>query len=344
MRLATFVHISDLHFKNQAQDAAVSRLYALMPGLDGLLGHSYKSLTLLDPFFVDLQTSENAQLLITGDLTRVGNALEFQIADQYLGSELTPPLGNLIGLWVSNWLQLSIPGNHDRFPGIPFLWGGPTREYHTTFPSMPRIVDFQLQSSRKHLLRLILIDTDADVSGWSLNRGAARGSFFSQIRALRGLLSPPREFEIRVLCLHHSRAKGGYFLRIASDSRRALDAFIVDHEISVLLSGHIHDPALVKVSTATSSTGSRKYLEARCGTTTQTNLYHIPYYWRKLPGFLTGKGHWSNTIFVHRLSEQDGEIIWETELFLEGPDEFEPPVSVPKRIMVDPSIRVWPRS
>jgi 3',5'-cyclic AMP phosphodiesterase CpdA len=342
MRLATFVHISDIHFSNDAQDAEVAKIYAVSPKLDGFLGHSYKSLTLLEPLFDDLKTREQARLVVSGDLTRVGNSLEFEAAENYLGAELTPPLGNYVGLGETDWLELTTPGNHDRYPGVPFLWGGPTRDFFRLFPGMPKVVDIPLPSSRGHSLKFIMVDTDADVAGWSVKRGAARGSFTTQLRALRGMLGPPGALEIRVLCLHHSRAHRGKFLGIDSATRTELDDFIVSHGIRVLLSGHIHEPPLVETSLATGPSGSRRYLEARCGTTTQRNLFHLPYYWRNLPGFKVGKPHWSNSLLVHRLLEENDEILWDVELFLETPSEFASPLPQPPSIMVDPRMRVWP--
>src|SRR6266446_5663100 len=132
MRLVTFVHISDLHISDANFDAQVSRLYAIVPKLDGFLGHSYKSLTLLEPFFDDLRRDEDARLIISGDLTRVGGQWEFETAQEFLETELQPPKGNYVGLGVANWRELTIPGNHDRYPGIPFLCGGPTPSFHTT--------------------------------------------------------------------------------------------------------------------------------------------------------------------------------------------------------------------
>ncbi|MDQ3917542.1 MAG: metallophosphoesterase, partial [Acidobacteriota bacterium] len=320
MRLATFVHISDLHFSNQAHDAKVSKIYALFPKLDGFLGHSYKSLMHLEPFFDNLKITEQARLIVSGDLTRVGDSHEFKAADDYLGDELAPPLGGHIGLEEKDWLELTAPGNHDRYPGIPFLWGGPTTTFSTLFPGMPKVVDIPLASSRGHTLKFIFVDTDADVTGWSRKRGKAEGSFTTQLRALRGMLpGTPGELEIRVMCLHHSRAQRGGFLRMDGASRQELDDLIVSHEVRVLLTGHIHDPPLVELSLATGPSGVMKYLEARCGTTTQRNLFHLPYYWRHLPGFKTAKPRWSNSLLVHRLLEENGKIWWEVELALETP-------------------------
>src|ERR1043166_1341876 len=342
MRLATFVHISDLHFSNKSHDAAVSKIYALFPKLDGFLGHDYKSLVHLEPFFDNLKSTEQARLIVSGDLTRVGNSLEFKAAQDYLGAELTPPLGD-VGVEEKDWLKLTGPGNHDRYPGIPFLWGGPTAVYSTMFPGMPKVVDIHLASTRGHTLKLIFVDTDADVSGWSPKRGGAVGSFTSQIRALRGMLpEKPDELEIRVMCLHHSRAQRGMFLRIDGNSRQELDELIVSHNIKVLLTGHIHDPPLVEISLATGPSGSRKYLEARCGTTTQKNLFHLPHYWRNLPGFRSGKPHWSNSLLVPRLVEENDEIWWDVELVLDAPLDFEIAVPQPPNLMVDPKVRVWP--
>lgn len=344
MRLNTFVHISDIHITDARMDAQVAALYVLFPKLDGFLGHSYDSLTKLDPFFDNLKNKEDARLILTGDLTRVGAQWEFETAQEFLETELTPPKGESVGLSLSNWRELTIPGNHDRYPGIPFLFGGPTKAFYTIFPSvpipsMPTTVDIPLHSSNGHLLKFLLIDTDADVSPWSPNRAAAKGSFVSQLQDLSGQLNTQASDEIRVLCLHHSRAKGGLLLRMDSQSSAALDEFIVSHGVAVLLSGHIHEPPSVKLATAHGSSGSTEYLEARCGTTSQMSLFHKPHYWRNLYGLHIKKNPKANSLLVHRIYEINGEILWESELFREGSSDFVPANTA---TIVDPKIRLWP--
>ena len=282
MTLKTFIQISDIHISDYNYDAEALALYAILPKMDGFLGHSYKSLTLLASFFLDMVQQEDAELIITGDVTRVGGVREFDTARTYLEDELIPPHGNYVGLRNRDALKLAIPGNHDHYPGIPILVGGPTAGLSAMFPQMGTIVNMPLGTAG-HELRFMLVNTDADVNPWGYNRWLARGSFVSQLDALGKRLPPQGAKEIRVLCLHHSRAHRGVTLEMDEVSRDALANFIVEHGVAMLLSGHIHHPPLVTRATAVHSLGhSAEYLEARCGTTTQRNLYHVPYYWRRL--------------------------------------------------------------
>lgn len=346
MRLKTFVHISDIHFSDSNSEDEALLLYALFPKMDGFLGHSPKSLTMLDEFFADIVNAESAKLILTGDVTRVGGVLEFDLARSFLKAELLPPVAKYVGLRDVDSLRLAIPGNHDHYAGIPVLVGGPTAGLAAMFPKMPEVVSSPLGSDG-HQLTFFLINTDADVPSWHPKRWAAKGSFVSQLETLREQLrhSPRDEKEIRVLCLHHSRAHRGVLLEIDHDSRDALANFIVEHRVAVLLSGHIHEPPLVKIATAVNTDGdSADYLEARSGTTTQMNLFHKPYYWRSILQslHLKKRGHWSNTLLVHRISEEGGEIFWESELFLETPHGFRPATQKHLYCMVDPKVRIWP--
>jgi hypothetical protein len=311
--------------------------------MDGFLGHSYKSLTVLDSFFGDMVNNEAAELIVTGDITRVGGALEFDLARTYLEDELVPPMGNFVGLRQKDWLRRAIPGNHDHYPGVPSLIGGPTPGLTAMFPKMPQVFTSPL-GSNGHQLTFILISTDADVGPWSPNRVAARGSFKSQLKSLRPI-GPKDDKEIRVLCLHHSTEHRGLTLEIDDGSREELMNFIVDYGVAVLLSGHIHEPPLVKIATAVHTKGnSANYLGARCGTTTQRNLFHVPYYWRNIVIRLNlaRRGHWSNTLLVHRIFEENGEILWESKLFLETPKGFKPATKTHLYCMQDPKVRIWP--
>lgn len=355
MTLKTFVHISDIHFSDSNHDSKALALYAAIPKLDGFLGHDYQSLTMLDEFFTDMVDNEEAELIVTGDITRVGGVFEFSMARTYLERELTPPQGNFTGLREPNWLTRAIPGNHDHYPGIPLLIGGPTAGLAATFPNpkLPRMVTSDLGSDG-HELTFLLVNTDADVPCLHPDRWFARGSFVSQIDELERQLDEreqrlgkKRDKEIRILCLHHSRAQRGPMLEMDQSSRDRLSNFIPKYGIAILLSGHIHEPPLVRMETAVNTTDDTvfaDYLEARCGTTTQRNLFHIPYYWRRILHTLHIKklGHWSNTLLVHRISQENGAIIWESDLFMETPYGFQPAPLTHRHCMVNPRVRLWP--
>jgi hypothetical protein len=339
-RLATFVHISDLHFGDIdpntgdiIQDTKPSRIMASISCFDGLLGHSNKALARFEKFFTQIRQDENAQLIITGDLTCVGKPEQFSTADEYLRDKLLPPKGNYLGLSVTDWKARTVPGNHDQWPGNKTIFGGPTSAFTTNFPTLP-FVSSPLQFAGGQQLQFIGINTDADVSPIGWKRMMARGSFCSQLVTAAQLMGVPDKMTIRVLLLHHSRAHQGRTLRIESASCKALDAFIVEQDISVLLSGHTHAPH-VKPFRTTHQGRTIEALEARCGTTLQTDV--IPFDWKTIFGNRPNRELLLNTLLVHRLLEEDGKIIWRTETYTRTPFGFE------KKGPED-QVRVWPRS
>ena len=107
MRLATFLHVSDLHFGDidcETLDAKTSDLWAKSEWFDGLLGHSSRSMRYLEACFRKLQQSEEAQLVVTGDLTTVGKIDQFKMAADFLGSVWESPRADFLGL---NYLLVS---------------------------------------------------------------------------------------------------------------------------------------------------------------------------------------------------------------------------------------------
>ena len=106
--LATLLHISDLHIGSldpTTGDANISP--AVQAGLDnfplfdGLLGHHAKGLRDLAEFVEELRASdEKFQILVTGDLSRDGDAPELALARRFFESEidLLPPNGDYVGL------------------------------------------------------------------------------------------------------------------------------------------------------------------------------------------------------------------------------------------------------
>lgn len=346
MHLATFLHISDLHFgliEPGSFDARAPQIWAKLPWLEGLLGHRHRSLVRLRDFFFEMRRGESdTRLIVTGDLTTMGNSEEFDTADEFLKASLWPPRGNDVGLHIPQWKCLAIPGNHDHWPGWATTFGPETSAFRKHFPGFP-IVRLPIPLVGGHSVRFLLIDTDFDVwcVGW--NRFLARGSFTSQLTDLArklGKESRP-EKEIRVLCLHHSRAHVGRTLRMEDASRDALNDFIVNEDIAVLLCGHIHTP-LVKSFRASHEGRSVHYLEARCGTTT---LSDIPYRWRTIRGHRPRRPKdRPNSLLVHRLFERNGEVWWQTEVYLELSGGFSKGAKLPKSVLACPSFRVWPRS
>jgi len=337
MRLATFLQISDLHFGDidrQTGNAVQASKVGLHKVFDGLLGHSLRSLIRVERFWQRLHDDEQAGLIVTGDLTTVGNIIQFRTATTYLEDTLDlstvmlPPVPPPVGLKDTEWKDRTIPGNHDHWPGSckppNFMYGPPSTEMATDFlDGYPRVSQFPLLGGYE--VKFILIKTDGDVSPYlpSLDRLLAKGEFTSQLKELARdyNLGLPNENEIRVLCLHHSPAYRGRSLEIKSLSRDALNDFIVDYNIAVLLTGHVHVPPLIQTSPAQHLGIKRTYLEARCGTSSQQSTLR---YTTTTP---TGKrpqrpDRLPNSLLVHRLIKEGTEIFWHTECYFEMPTGF----------------------
>jgi Calcineurin-like phosphoesterase len=342
-RLKTYVQISDLHFGDidpGTFNAVAPPYWSNSECFDGLLGHHYVALQRLTKFFQEMRTREQAELLVTGDLTSMGKVDQFDTANDFLGAKLRPPKGQ-VGLGLSNWQDKAISGNHDYFSGVanwkggPIL-GGPTSGLKRYFSNLPFISPPLPLPPTAAVLRFVGIDTDAGNSAYGLNRFWARGSFVNQLTNAQALLGATDPDEIRVLLLHHSRAhQTGYKLRIDRQSRSALDRFLVQSDIAVLLSGHMHVP-IIDVVTMTSASPPRimDVMEARCGTTTQRDV--VPLDWFNLLGISPDRPWPTNSLLVHRLFEDQGTIQWEVETYTRTTYKFKRKGPVGK-------LEVWPR-
>jgi hypothetical protein len=157
-------------------------------------------------------------------------------------------------------------------------------------------------------IEFIRINTDADVGAHSSDRFWARGEFQSELRALDELPArDPRSF--RVLLMHHSpsHANGRWKrkLEINPSSRTHLEAFLQQKEISIVLTGHVHQPFVDLFKTAN---GQWAVLEARCGATTARD--RVPEAWGST------KQIDPNAVMVHRVLEDGGQLSWETRTYL----------------------------
>lgn len=347
--LKTYVQISDLHFGDidpLTLDAVAPSYWSNSACFDGLLGHHYVALQRLTKFFQEMQARqqaekrEPAELLITGDLTSTGKVGQFNTADDFLRAKLRPPKGR-VGLEVATWQQKAISGNHDYFCGVtnwrggPIL-GGPTYGLTQYFPNMPFVSPPVPLPPTSAVLRFVGIDTDAGNWPYGRNRLWARGSFVNQLTTAAALLGPPSEHEIRVLLLHHSRAhQTGYSLKIDKQSRSALDRFLVQSDIPVLLSGHIHVPFIDPITiTSTAPPRVMDAMEAHCGTTTQRDV--VPLHWFNLLGIAPNRKWPPNSLLVHRLFADRGKIQWEVETYTRTTFKFKTSGPVGK-------LEVWPR-
>lgn len=355
----TFLHISDLHLGTvdpNTLDAKAIRLCSF-PIVAGLLGHSSRAIHYLEEFNREL-SRKKAQVIVTGDLTAFAGADQFEMANDFLGTVWSTQ-DLIIGLKQADWHQRAVPGNHDHWSGQwwNFMFGGPTPTMASTF-SPPWLhasgasVNAQLQPfigtpvelDSGHTIQFLAIDTDADVPSLGWHRFQGRGLFLSQLeelsRALRSRSEASNGKEVRVLLLHHSQSYQGRALSMSSTSRRALESFILDQDIAVLLTGHIHE-ANVSVHTIANGDWKTRIFEARCGSTTQS----IDRY-RKLaarPGLnLICPTIWLNSLLVHEVSVKTDGIYWKVQVWQLTTEGFRKATNLPDGGRVELEHRVWP--
>jgi DNA repair exonuclease SbcCD nuclease subunit len=327
-RLATFVHISDLHFGElDAQDdaqveSAVPWWWRLLPLCKGYLGHHGVALRQLDDLIGLLHEEEQAVVLVTGDLSANGGERQVNLSMNYLRSTIALTTNVRTGLNDVEILSRTIPGNHDHWPGfsvlspvnpLPML-GPSTYAFSNLFWERPKApYPYPLVSG--HRVTFLGIDTDADVQGISFERLFAQGSFESQLKDLRSQLGGIDRLagEVRVLLLHHSLIEASC---IDDTSRKELAETLQDCRISVILTGHTHDPI---VATHQLSSGWSVF-EARCGTSTQRDFY--PPEWQKVP--LPDMPELeANSVLVHRIYQVARNTVqWRTTPYVRSDQGF----------------------
>lgn len=343
-RLATFVHVSDLHFLGGSLDVNTILLWMKVPLLDGLLGHHERSLMRLVDFLERLK-AEEPKLIVTGDLTALGADDQFTMADEFLGGVLKPPKVNTpTGLRLNDWMDRAVSGNHDMWPGSLKFWLKPSGALSRAFSFLPHAADPAIRLPGGADLRFLRINTDAEVSRFKRIR--AVGAFPQQLETLAASLSRlPKKKEIRVLCLHHSPCAGkAGSMGIDGPSRAALNKFIADNSVAVILTGHIHNPPVVKLFPVPGQPG-KVYLEARCGTTTQVDPA-TPFVKTRIKNAIGYRPKIEprpkNSLLVHRLFDKNGEIFWDSEVYFLESGGFAPPDPPRPDILVDRPVKVWP--
>ncbi len=324
-RLLTLVHISDLHIAEldpATGDAAISertrKLISNLTWFDGLLGHHSIALQQLERFWREIVGSDpNTQLIVSGDITRCGSAQELSNASQFLSASLAMPWGTA-GLGVRQWLDLTIPGNHDHWSGKPHVFGGPEPSVARSLLN-GRFPWIQQVTLGGHRVQFIGIDTDTEVSPRSRSRLLAIGKFQSQLAEAKTELLKHPDYSVRVLVMHHSWHKKDGVLRIAKASRGALAQFLDEEDVRIVLSGHVHRPAVKGFQPV--AAGHTVY-ECRCGTTTQIDK--MSYDAKSLLGAFPARPDWpSNSLLVHRLFElPGGRLQWEVETFVRARRKF----------------------
>jgi hypothetical protein len=322
-RLATFVHISDLHIgevdpaKGDAKvNPVAARLYAAPGPFDGLLGHHGVALEDLEAFCASLVAGgEDFRLIVTGDITRNGADVDFTNADSFLTSslDLSPPHHlRTAGLSLGQ-VDLIIPGNHDHWAGSFVAWNaGPTRYgKHVTVP-VPHIhPDILLANGR--CISFIAVDSDSYVMPASSDRQMALGNFAKQLSdpKIQPKAHEPRY--IRMMLIHHSWHQAGVVLWMRQQSKSALGVYMARHDVKAILTGHSHEPCLDHFPTGVSGIWRT---ELRAGSA--TILDSIPANWQRLLGMkaLPQKKLPPNSLLVHRVYDNRvGGTQWHTQVY-----------------------------
>lgn len=345
--LMTMVHISDLHFGDLGPNddatlsAAVVDWWRVHPVFDGYLGHHGIALRHLADFMAEIGETSLPMLLVTGDLTANGGNAQFELVMKYLCNSITLSSGASVGLGMPEVATQIIPGNHDHWPGRTAVTMarlgicGNSTEGLKTLGLFPRSVR-QVDLPNGNRLTLLGIDTDSDVPGGfpCVRRFFARGNFVTQLERLEEEIGSPHASEIRVLMLHHSPMHAGFVLGITQKSRIALEQFVQRCGISILLTGHMHEPGAQK-RTVSYRGASWNVVEFRSGTATRRD--ELPLSWK--PRTLT-----PNTLLVHRLYELDGNRVeWRTNFFQRFLEGFRDRGPLPISGGEAPFVVVWPR-
>ncbi|WP_020404965.1 metallophosphoesterase family protein [Hahella ganghwensis] len=126
METIKIVHISDLHISEHLTRGADSHFK-----WPHRYGHNMQAFLALDGF---LKKKDWDLLVITGDVSRIGNSESFEYVRNWLENEIN--IGaHSVGLNLSkdeNRRYIIIPGNHDRFNGAKVQ--GSLEKYNHEFP------------------------------------------------------------------------------------------------------------------------------------------------------------------------------------------------------------------
>jgi len=350
--LLTLVHISDLHvgiLEDHSFDAAARTSWQKFKFLDGLLGHDGNALIRTAAYVHELRNTENADIVVTGDLTSMGRDKEFENVTAFLSTGLTWGRNLPIGLNSSDWRVRTIPGNHDHWPGdsklLP-MFGPPSGSFNRIFnvanaPICTWSRQLAWPGAKKPVtLTLFGVDSDADVHPLGVHRFLARGSFRSELAKLRGLgiLPPIKSHEVRVLLLHHSPSWTHGILGTEKHSSAALEQFLGGEDFRLVLTGHTHEPVVNKLPIRYKGQDVDVW-EACCGSTTQR--VDPPYEWgaharrqrNRLP-------RW-NSMIVHRFYGVGKSLRWRAQVLGLRRDGWACCPVPPATIAVDRNEVIW---
>lgn len=159
--MATIVHVSDLHISEHIlrgphHDSRLPHRY----------GHNVNAFLALDLF---LKSSKWDLIIITGDVSRIGNIESFEWIRNWLENEIVFGDTHLgLNLSKSDSKQyVIIPGNHDRFNGG--LAQGSLDRYHQEFPVV-RAGAIKTYTIDNIVINIHLFDSTWENGGFALGR------------------------------------------------------------------------------------------------------------------------------------------------------------------------------
>ncbi len=225
-------HISDLHISEHLLRPKDNAFY-----LPHRYGHDVQAFLALDGF---LRNAEWDLLLITGDVSRIGNIQSFECVRNWLENEIS--FGEIhVGLNLSKRSDRSyliIPGNHDRFNGR--LRQSSLELYNREFPRV-RPGSVKKLAIRNNIINVHFFDSTTSDGGFALGTIEQRS------------LGPKHlsDEEIDIALLHH------HFLQPPKHPREAateltnsadVAAYMLNAGFDGVFFGHTHKGYINKLS------------------------------------------------------------------------------------------------
>jgi 3',5'-cyclic AMP phosphodiesterase CpdA len=308
-------HISDLHFGSRI-------LNDRFHGIPHRIGHdkvlAFGLMNALENLPMDCQTNEPVNVLVSGDLTRVGDESEFAVGHTLLRStvrltQVPPP--DFLGYSIADDQFASVPGNHDQY-GAGFMAALNPALTGIHFEITPWHRQFT-DPSGDVILDLFGIDTNSGVipapqGGNLLAWGAISSQQLTDLEALLNDNPPVPGRTVRALLMHHSLSYFGggvgsliWTGAILPPSRTKLRRICADHRIAAILTGHTHTMLCKRLPARASNGAPHTFWELRSWSTLVGP--------RKINGFL-----------AHKISNRPGGgVSWEVYAYPWGSGSFQ---------------------
>lgn len=299
------LQISDLHIGEKPQGVGASGPGAASgqpTRMPSERGHNYGVADSLSQWWEKLAKAiPSAMVVVTGDLTRLGEGLEFGCAHSFCHRSwlMDPQARYKVGLNAGS-LALTVPGNHDFWDGLhwPFhiyLYRDVLGSHFWPLPWLEPVTD-----PARNGLEIHVAGIDSCSGLWNISprqvigRGAIdRNHLHDAQNLLQNELLNARirgaSLVVRVALLHHPPEL------LTTQSQSELDNWLRSNDVHVVLCGHVH--------THSRPQHPRLPYILRCGTTLQSGT------WNTLPG-LEPNHFYHHT--VTRLDPQQLRVRWET--------------------------------